>query len=148
MAGRYNGAFKLTEARLKDSVKWYNNKVETNSVTFLEDLAVNVLDVDEDTITNWAKYATDKQWMAKQTPAQRKLVRSFSELIKKVKTNQKYFLKVKGLADKGNAMAIFLLKANHGLVETSRHELSGPDGKPIEYKPIEVMGSIDGPDEK
>ena len=54
--------------------------------------------------------------------------------IKKVKEVQKEELMDDGLfggKEVNNAMAIFLLKANHGMVETSRQELVGKDGQPL-----------------
>ena len=54
--------------------------------------------------------------------------------IKRVKEAQYEELMDDGLfggKEVNNAMAIFLLKANHGMVETSRQELVGKDGQPL-----------------
>ena len=54
--------------------------------------------------------------------------------IKRIKDAQKEELQDDGLfggKEVNNAMAIFLLKANHGMVETSRQELVGKDGQPL-----------------
>jgi len=42
---------------------------------------------------------------------------SFSRALKKLILKQRVYLKEKGLSEKGNAMAMFLLKCNHGMVE-------------------------------
>ena len=54
--------------------------------------------------------------------------------IKRVRHAQKEELQDDGLfggKECNVAMAIFLLKANHGMVETSRQELVGKDGQPL-----------------
>lgn len=54
--------------------------------------------------------------------------------IKKVRESQKEQLMDDGLyggKEVNNAMAIFLLKANHGMIETDRTELTGKDGTPL-----------------
>ena len=56
--------------------------------------------------------------------------------IKRVKEAAEEQLKDDGLyggKEINQAMAIFLLKANHGMVETSRQELVGKDGQPIQF---------------
>jgi hypothetical protein len=40
------------------------------------------------------------------------------------------------------AMAIFLLKANHGMVETSRTEVTGKDGEPIQLNITAQRGYV------
>lgn len=86
-------------------------------IPFIEEIAA-MFGVDEDTIGNWAK--SDEQFLG---------------AIKRVKNWQKWRLKADSLNNKVNpASAIFQLKANHGMVETSRTELSGKDGGPIQTK--------------
>ena len=56
--------------------------------------------------------------------------------IKRIKNAQKEELQDDGLfggKECNVAMAIFLLKANHGMVETSRQELVGKDGQPLQF---------------
>jgi hypothetical protein len=75
------------------------------------------LDVDPDTIDNWCKEHEE-----------------FFGAIKKLKAKQKNQLINDGLyggKEVNQAMAIFLLKANHGLKETSVQELTGKDGIPL-----------------
>ena len=72
------------------------------------------LDVDPDTIDNWCKAHLE-----------------FFGAIKKLKAKQKNQLINDGLyggKEVNQAMAIFLLKANHGLIETERKEIGGIDG--------------------
>lgn len=55
--------------------------------------------------------------------------------IKRIRYAQKEELMDDGLfggKETNVAMAIFLLKANHGMVETSRQELVGKDGQPLQ----------------
>lgn len=62
-------------------------------------------------------------WLAKE-----KDVESLSGAIKKIKEVQMEQLMDDGLyggKEVNNAMAIFLLKSNHGLIETDRHEFKG-----------------------
>lgn len=77
----------------------------------------NFIDVDPDTIGNWGDKHPD-----------------FFGAIKKLKSRQKNQLINDGLyggKEVNQAMAIFLLKANHGLKETSVTELTGKDGIPL-----------------
>ena len=58
----------------------------------------------------------------------------FHATIKTLKSKQKNQLMNDGMyggKEVNSAMAIFLLKANHGLIETSRTELTGENGQPI-----------------
>lgn len=59
----------------------------------------------------------------------------FHATIKDLKAKQKQQLMNDGMyggKEVNSTMAIFLLKANHGLIETSRTEVSGVNGQPIE----------------
>ena len=61
----------------------------------------------------------------------------FSEAVRKVRHAQQNELIDDGLfggKEVNVAMAIFLLKVNHKMIETDRHEVSGNQGKPIEQK--------------
>ena len=60
---------------------------------------------------------------------------AFGDTIKKIMEHQQEELIDDGLfggKEVNASMAIFLLKANHGLIETSRTELGGVDGQPIQ----------------
>lgn len=88
----------------------------------------NYIDVDADTIGNWGDAFPE-----------------FFGAIKKLKDKQKNQLINDGLyggKEVNQAMAIFLLKANHGMVETSRMEVTGENGGPIQYKIITGRGFI------
>lgn len=66
------------------------------------------------------------EWCAKEERA------DFKDAIGRVKKLQAGRLQELGLRGKYNpTMAIFLLKVNHGKIETSRQEISGRDGEPV-----------------
>lgn len=67
----------------------------------------------------------------------------FSAAIKKIDIAQKEQLMNDGMyggKEVNSAMAIFLLKANHGLIETQRTELTGANGVPIALNVIAAAG--------
>lgn len=71
------------------------------------------LEVDDDTLVEWAKQNTE-----------------FSATIKELKSKQKNQLVNDGLyggKEVNQAMAIFLLKANHEMIETDRHLVENKD---------------------
>jgi len=81
------------------------------NIPYLEEFASEI-GVDEDTITNWGKEH-----------------RKFFGAIKRLKTKQKAMLQKLGLHNKVNSsMAIFQLKANHGLMETEKRQIEYPSG--------------------
>lgn len=97
-----------------------NEQMELPTV---EGLALK-LDVDDDTLVEWAKIHND-----------------FADVFYKLKMSQKKELVNGGMyggKEINVAMAIFLLKANHGLIETSRTELTGKDGKNLLVCPPEL----------
>lgn len=97
---------------------------ESKSIPYMEDIALQ-LNVDEDTITNWCKVHDQ-----------------FFGAIKKLKILQKKNLQQLGLSGKIRAsMPIFLLKANHGMIETSRHIIDD-DGKLTEDKQKQAGRSL------
>jgi len=58
--------------------------------------------------------------------------KKFSSAIKKLDSAQKAYLMRNALdGTKKEATSIFLLKANHGMMETSRQEITGKDGKDL-----------------
>lgn len=130
---------KLTPARLKKAQAYLNSKKRDKECPFVEQLAIYELDVHRHTIENWCNNAEDKEWLAKQNPRTRKLYADFLSTIKKLSDMQLLYLKVTGLKEGRNAVAIFLMKANHQMVETSRTELTGAGGGPVRFKPVEVM---------
>jgi hypothetical protein len=83
------------------------------------------IDVDTDTINNWCDAKDEKEELKHP---------EFFGAIKRLKDRQKNQLMNDGMyggKEVNAGMAIFLLKANHGLIETGRTELVGKDGKPI-----------------
>ena len=77
----------------------------------------------EDTVNNWLKDEAKEN-------------KELIGAIKRVKEAQSEQLQDDGLyggKEANVAMAIFLLKANHGLIEAGRLELVGKDGQPIQF---------------
>ena len=77
----------------------------------------------EDTVNNWLKDEAKEN-------------KELIGAIKRVKEAQSEQLQDDGLyggKEANVAMAIFLLKANHGLIEAGRLELVGKDGEPIQF---------------
>lgn len=66
----------------------------------------------------------------------------FSDTIKKILEIQEYKLKILGMT-RNAAMPIFLLKANHGFIETSRQEITGKDGKDLPTPILQVGTDVD-----
>lgn len=96
------------------------------------------LGVNADTINNWANArAKDEQG----NKIKKRLHPEFLNAIKRLKTYQKEKLMNDGLygGKTVNAtMAIFLLKVNHGMVETSRNDITTKGDK----LPLPIMGGI------
>lgn len=89
---------------------------ESTELPTIEGLA-NYLDITKETVYEWAKKYDD-----------------FSYALKKIHDKQKTQLINDGMyggKEVNAAMAIFLLKANHGMIETSRVEHTGENGEPI-----------------
>lgn len=62
--------------------------------------------------------------------------KEFSDAIKKIDEAQEGQLMDDGMyggKEVNSAMAIFLLKANHGMIETNRQEITGKDGERIAF---------------
>lgn len=73
--------------------------------------------VNTDTIAEWCKTHPE-----------------FTDAIKELKEKQKEQLMTDGMyggKEVNSAMAIFLLKANHNMIETERKEITGKDGKDL-----------------
>jgi hypothetical protein len=107
---------KYSSARLGQVTKYLNEcRKDENKFPMVEDLAFQ-MNVDDDTLVEWAKIHPE-----------------FSAAIKKVKAYQRSWLQRNGLTGKVNTtMSIFLLKANHGLIEVQRQEITGKDGEAVE----------------
>lgn len=136
---------KLTPTRLRKAKEYYKRKREAKEMPFVEELAIDYLDVDRHTVARWVSKGEDAEYLkgladrGATGKKQAKLYIDFCSTIKKLATMQLFQLKVRGIADGRNAVAIFLMKADHQMIEVNRTELSGPNGEPIKYKPIEVM---------
>jgi hypothetical protein len=84
------------------------------------------INVNDDTLVEWEKSYPQ-----------------FSAAIKKVDQAQKEQLMNDGMyggKEVNPGMAIFLLKANHGLIETQRTELTGANGEPFQLNVIAAAG--------
>lgn len=138
-APRMGRPTKLTEAMLASANEYYKKCKDDNETPYVEELAIYYMDVDRSTIWRWVKSVDDEEFMKKQTEYRRELLLDFCNTIKKLATMQLFRYKKDGKKDRSNAVLIFLMKADHGMVETTRHELTGADGQPIQFKPIQVM---------
>lgn len=77
-----------------------------NYPPYIEELSLE-LDVDDDTIVEWSKIHKD-----------------FSATIKKIKKLQKLRLYDKSMQKSSTTGAIFQLKVNHGMIETSKTDIT------------------------
>lgn len=86
--------------------------VDETSHPYIEELALK-LDINDDTINRWTK-------VSKKTKKPKKPL--FYATIKKLKMKQLLALKKKSIdKDYATAGAIFQMKANHGMIETTRN---------------------------
>ena len=83
-----------------DTDKYFKNCINKGQMPYIEDIAM-LLGVDETTIWRWSEAKSD-----------------FCNAISKIKLLQK--LQLKRLVAKSPSGAIFLLKANHGLIEAEK----------------------------
>lgn len=126
---------------VKHNIKYNKEKLEiakrylvevratSDMVPYIEELAER-LDVVEKTVYNWTKKYPE-----------------FNEVVEALKNKQKLMLRKLGLSKEvATAMAIFELKANHGMVETERKEITGKDGAPITGYKVEVVDNNDKDD--
>lgn len=89
-------------------------------IPYKEELA-GLLDITDETLALWCKDDDE-----------------LSATIKRIEDLQSYNLQKGGLEGKINTtMAIFLLKANHGKIETEKKLLGGVDGNNLEIKFVE-----------
>lgn len=102
--------------------------LEQMELPTVEGLAL-LLDVHDDTLVDWGEKYPE-----------------FKNVMKKLMLKQKHLL-INGGAFGGKeiniAMFIFLLKANHGMIETERRELVGKDGEDIKIK-LDFPGGFNG----
>lgn len=105
---------KYNEQTVPTILKYLKEKREAGDIPYIEEAAVEI-DISMETVNQWRKKHKD-----------------FSEAIKKIETLQKFML-LKGSieGDYVPSSAIFQLKANHGMVETSRQEVTGRGGQPL-----------------
>lgn len=98
---------KYSEKMLSKAKEYYQECVkDSTKMPFLEELGL-ILGVNTETISNWSK---DER------------IEKFGALKKSIMELQKLRLMQAGITGgKGMIMNIFLLKANHGLVETDKH---------------------------
>ena len=119
---------KSTYDSTKDFDKLADNYLETcgrlqTKLPKVSEFCREFLGGNEDTVNLWL---TDET----------KDTENLKDAIQKVKETQKHILMDDGLyggREVNQAMAIFLLKANHEMVETSRQELVGKDGQPLQF---------------
>ena len=88
-------------------------EIKARRIPWVEDVC-EIFKTSRETLGNWGKKHP-----------------SFFDAIKRLKTVQEKSLKIQGMT-KQAAMPIFLLKSNHGYIETDRLEHTGADGEPLE----------------
>jgi len=123
---------KYNDAYVKGAYEYLhaNIGVASGSLPTLEGLSLK-LDLDIETIAIWADLHPE-----------------FSVPIKKIKQLQKTVLMDDGLyggKEVNATMAIFLLKCNHGMIETDRRELVGMNGSALK---IQILDALDDPYER
>lgn len=99
---------------LKSAEKYLKECCAKQKIPFIQELSMQ-LGINDDTLNEWCKARED-----------------FSATIKRVKDYQKMRLMDDGLASRVNStMAIFLLKANHNMIETQRIQNTGDETEPL-----------------
>lgn len=99
------------EQKAIDILEDYIAYCDTNKLTpYQSELASDWMDISEDTLQRY-----ENKWP------------EFAERIKRLEAKQKTHL-----LRKENSMAIFQLKANHGMIETEKRILAGDKDSPIE----------------
>lgn len=128
---------KLTPYRLRKAQDYLKAKKTSKEMPLVEELAVYELDVDRHTVARWVKKGSDNEALKAMEPKQAKLYRDFCSTVKKMATLQLMHLKVRGIKDGRNAVAIFLMKADHEMIETTRHLVANDEDKPFR---LDVFG--------
>lgn len=113
---------------LKRAEKYLQDKINSTKdpIPWIEELAEE-LGVSDTTIDNWRKAHED-----------------FNDVYLRLHRRQKFMLQKMGMSRKvATPMTIFLLKANHGMIETEKRisEVSGRDGGPITIS--DVLDQLD-----
>lgn len=96
---------------IKEAEKYLDECENARKVPFLEEFAGRI-GVSQDSVKRWTEANED-----------------FCGAIERIKDYQRMALITLGL--KSPAMLIFLLKANHGMIETSKIQHEGSGGKPL-----------------
>lgn len=100
---------------LSKTFEYLQRCIDKKDIPYVEELAIEILGVDDDTLVEWAKEHPE-----------------FSAAIKELKTLQKLRLQKGSTIGKYNpSSAIFQLKANHGMIETEKRILSGDQAQPL-----------------
>ncbi len=94
---------------------------------YLEELCLE-LDIDEDTIANWAQKKNDNDEL--EHP-------EFFGAYKKVRMYQRLRLQQRTMGRYNPTGAIFLLKVNHNMIESEKRIIAGDHAEPLEIKIIE-----------
>jgi hypothetical protein len=101
---------KYNEGKLDIATKYVKDCINANHIPYIEELAL-LCDVDDTTLLNWCDYKENKEFLA---------------TIKRLKTLQKFRLMQRVSSPKGNPTgSIFILKANHNMIETEKRILAG-----------------------
>ena len=97
--------------------------IKNRRVPYISELAAIYLDVHRDTIYEWA---------SKKDEGGKLLYPEFSDTLKKIKSVQRFMLEHGALSGQLNpAVAIFMLKANHGMKDRQVIEHTGKDGESL-----------------
>jgi len=131
--------------------KYLQSCVDDNDIPFLEEIAL-LIDVDEDTIANWANAKYPEDYEEEEKRGQHKYP-EFFRAYTRARTMQKVLLKKHGiLRVKGSPkMEVFLLQANHSEVPVNRTEHTGADGGPIKNEGVIIMpplAELDPPEDE
>ena len=124
---------------LQEKADKYANRFQTDNdnpspmdIPFIEEVAL-LLDIDESTVWAWSRAKYPQNHEDEELRGKLKYP-DFSKTIKRVNDLQKVGLKRLTFDRDAKIGAIFQLKCNHSMVETSRQELTGPGGGPIHTK--------------
>ncbi len=113
---------KLNQQLIDKTQEYIKHCIETNEIPYVERLAIQ-LDISVDSISRWSDKGKDNQDNSKED-IDNELISSdllikFSGVIKRVKELQRLALQEK-LIKSNSIGAMFLLKAKHGYMETSK----------------------------
>lgn len=112
---------------------------EDNELPMIEDVAL-LLDINDDTVVSWENAVYPEDYEDESMRGQLKFP-EFSATIKRVKMKQKKKLMKDGLyggKEVNSTMAIFLLKANHNMVETMFADITSK-GEKIGHTSTELL---------